>query len=950
MCINWKGHSWLGSAIHWALLIVCQALVTPSLAGAQITKMPDIVLYLNPAITSISPTQGDADTKVTIHGGKLSGVTQVLFGGLSAGFTIVNDNTITAFAPLGAAPGSNVTVTAMSGGQMVPTTAVFAYSLGDMSVTGPEPYNPAYGGDPSWIQGAYHSLSLSPPQLIISPVVPNLFIDTAFADSGLKRSTVKPLVLGTGGSFSAYLQMCSLGPGPGGTLPPNQVVPSPGQGGSCTNWDGNTGSWVYITPATTTKLSDAGPNMTTYGTLQLPISGLFDSQNYARTLRVAPALNQFDATDNAASGYRIQNYPYSAPFNVVHSPAGLIQLNVIPYTILYHPPGNQSTVSFTASNSYGTSLTLGNTNTVSNSSTWDNSSSVSFAETIAYTLGISLGNNGSWDQSSKQTFGTTNSNANATTSSLNISSAWSFKNDPLLIPGSGATCANTACSQTTPDTSIYLQEPFWEDTFVLLVHPQFAVWVVGSGTNEYAMYGAVPVTSDVTVTELAACATGAVPDACIVNYSDDELKAPDGKTIVYSGSANSVTLSASDASNLLKLDPFYGIGQGANIPATRGIPQASASYGASYLNKGIPGTAVTRSLSNQTQVTNTNTKQETNSSSITSTLGFTQSEGMTVGAKSSGASLSQSLTFTSGSKSIYESDMQTGYSDSTAVSNQQVTSAQVTLDDVDNTTIGNSGQLCKVCHAPLPTQPSVNVYLDRLFGSFIFQDPAAPQSPENIAIAPLQLATKMIAVISLQEQTRQRFSDVRIGSPAAVSIGLAARMHLLSGNPDGTFHPNDPLMHSQLSSALAAILKLPANSSAGSANAPANLPAATPSTTKAAAVVAVGHLPPPTKATIAPDTSVSRLDMAVALAGTLHLTGNPQLQLTDRAQIAPASLASVNQVVAAGLMQKTASGAFNPSATVTRAEAAQELTAAMESRWLASAKALGAGSTAPSTQ
>src|ERR1035441_7802569 len=190
---------------------------------------------------------------------------------------------------------------------------------------------------------------------------------------------------------------------------------------------------------------------------------------------------------------------------------------------------------------------------------------------------------------------------------------------------------------------------------------------------------------------------------------------------------------------------------------------------------------------------------------------------MTVGAKTGGASENQSLTFTTGSKSISESDMQTGYSDSTAVSNQQVTSAQVTLDDVDNTTIGNSGQFCKVCHAPLPNQPSVNVFLDRLFGSFIFQDPGAPHPPVNITIAALQLATKLIAVISQQEQNRQRCSDVQVGSPAAVSVGLAVRMHLLSGNPDGTFHPNDPLTRLQLSSALAAILKLPANSSAGSA-------------------------------------------------------------------------------------------------------------------------------------
>lgn len=621
---------------------------------------------------------------------------------------------------------------------------------------------------------------------------------------------------------------------------------------------------------------------------------------------------------------------------MVHSPAGLIQLNVIPYTILYHPPGNQSTVSFAVSNSYGTTLTLGNTNTVSNSSTWDNSSSVSFAETLAYTVGISLGNNGSWDQSSKQTFGTTNSTANASTSSLNISSTWSFRNDPELIPGSGATCANTACTQTTPDTGIYLQEPFWEDTFVLLVHPQFAVWVVGSGANEYAMYGAVPVTADVTVAELAACTSGAVPDACVVNYSDDELKAPDGSTIVYAGSANTVTLSASDASNLLKLDPFYGPGQGANIPATRGIPQASASYGASYQNKGIPGTAVARSLSNQTQTTSTNTKQETNSSSITTTLGITQSEGMTVGANGSGASLKESLTFTNGSKSVYESDMQTGYSDSTAVSNQQVTSAQVLLDDVDNTTIGNSGQLCKVCHAPLPNLPTVNVYLDRLFGSFMFQDPAAPQS-NGSPISALQLATKLIAVISLQEQNKQRFSDVPIGSPYAESIGLAARLHILSGNPDKTFHPNDPLTNSQLSSALAAILKVPAAPTPPTTNTPTNQPAPSGSTSKATAVAAVGLRPQLTVTTTILNTPVSRVQMAVALAGALHLTGSPQAQLTDSAQIAPASLPSVNQVVAAGFMQKTANGAFNPSATVTRAEAAQELTAAMESYWLASA-------------
>jgi len=70
--------------------------------------------YSGPAISSFSPTRGNAGTVVTITGTNLSGVTAVSFGGMAASsFTIVNSTTITAV--VGNGNSGNVSVSTATG-------------------------------------------------------------------------------------------------------------------------------------------------------------------------------------------------------------------------------------------------------------------------------------------------------------------------------------------------------------------------------------------------------------------------------------------------------------------------------------------------------------------------------------------------------------------------------------------------------------------------------------------------------------------------------------------------------------------------------------------------------------------------------------------------------------------------------------------------------------------
>lgn len=59
-----------------------------------------------PIVTSAAPTSGPAGTPVTLSGFNFTGTTSVAFGGTSASFTVVDDNTITTTVPTGLTAGA----------------------------------------------------------------------------------------------------------------------------------------------------------------------------------------------------------------------------------------------------------------------------------------------------------------------------------------------------------------------------------------------------------------------------------------------------------------------------------------------------------------------------------------------------------------------------------------------------------------------------------------------------------------------------------------------------------------------------------------------------------------------------------------------------------------------------------------------------------------------------
>lgn len=101
---------------------VTSALVTSATTGKVTsagTGSPNRLLYVDggttttpaPAITSLSATSGAVGTPVTITGSGFTSATSVTFGGVTAGFTVGSDSSITTSVPTGAGTGPVVVTT-----------------------------------------------------------------------------------------------------------------------------------------------------------------------------------------------------------------------------------------------------------------------------------------------------------------------------------------------------------------------------------------------------------------------------------------------------------------------------------------------------------------------------------------------------------------------------------------------------------------------------------------------------------------------------------------------------------------------------------------------------------------------------------------------------------------------------------------------------------------------
>ena len=443
------------------------------------------------------------------------------------------------------------------------------------------------------------------------------------------------------------------------------------------------------------------------------------------------------------------------------------------------------------------------------------------------------------------------------TAGLSVSLMRSQGPDADLIPGNGDQCASsTDCvpADYIKPVDQYVNEPFWNDLFVLEVHPQFAYYKLGAGQDEIVQRGADPDTADITVSQLDSCAheadPGNVTGWCSIPVTTAGLTVTRGQLVQQAVAGrcpapsqspeSCLTLTPSDAANLLTLDPFYGRGQAAGIAPGRGLLIAGGNYGEMFsASKGSPSPdmslspvmdnplAFTPTVANTLTTMSSASQSQTESSSITNIVSNSESEGASVSisknlttdsgmpeeggtgaaAKGEGTPISASfgLTLNGGDQTSTTNSIITMFGDSTAVSSQIVSSATVKLDDIDN---ASTTGICPKCHNPLPVTPFASVYLDRQFGTFMFQDAGAPGPPPT-GLTASSVGLQTLRRITSAESNTSQLSDVPQSSPRRSAIAEAVALGLMTTSHD-MFRPAAPLGQAALASGIAAVFHITA--------------------------------------------------------------------------------------------------------------------------------------------
>lgn len=480
-------------------------------------------------------------------------------------------------------------------------------------------------------------------------------------------------------------------------------------------------------------------------------------------------------------------------------------------------------------------------------------------------------------------------------------------------------------------------EPFWNDLFVLQVHAQIAAWALGGNQpDRYVFFAAVPSFTEITVAQLDACARGYQPygvDQCVKTYATTTVTAANGT--VYGGVKGSLTLTPSEAKNLLSLDPFYsGGGQAANLNTTRAAPIAGQTYGASI---GQLPQQYAHAFNNTVTAQNTTDAQSTTTLNVTSVEGFDSSVGASLnvsfatGAQNPEAGTSpptfgvtENLNVGNGIKETIGGTVKTTFHNSTAVSNQLATQINVTLNDVDNTTLGPLE--CKECHDPLAAQPSVNIFLDKIFGSFMFQDPFAPPPPGGELSS---CCVALVRALAHQEQAIARFSDVPAGLALAGKIGLLARFNVLPGVASSMFQPAAPLTTSQLDAAIAVLSHPTTVMGRTPIRSRPLLAPTTPTANSLPEAEGVATLAAPNAPVVGvPEQSsrgVTREAFAVAVGKAFGLQSSTVVRVSDTSSISPAAAEAVISAVAKGYLTVDSGSAVHPGEILTREEAATAL-------------------------
>src|SRR5215831_14142867 len=295
-----------------------------------------------------------------------------------------------------------------------------------------------------------------PRSLALATGLPTFLVNVEFDSNGISLGTVDnpfpgvtAIRRGDVANFDVTLERCDAPQTQdSGTPPP----PTP----DCTDYAGNAGNW-QAAASNAVAIGLPAANRGGQASLQLVDRTSFDlgSLDLARTyhLKLHQYLQQTpfgEVTVGNSTG--ADDTRYSLPFDVALAPAALYQGKILPYTILYQPPGNMSAPRFGLSAGYGTLFTAGGSTTISNSMTDQQNHAVQASMRIGFDFQISeplnvqfgggfdVGNSQFWDSSTQWGLGTTASTSSTRRSDAATSISWSHPPNVHLVPGTGQMC------------------------------------------------------------------------------------------------------------------------------------------------------------------------------------------------------------------------------------------------------------------------------------------------------------------------------------------------------------------------------------------------------------------------------------------------------------------------------------------------------------------------------
>jgi|GEM_PF-1515295 len=436
---------------------------------------------------------------------------------------------------------------------------------------------------------------------------------------------------------------------------------------------------------------------------------MFELATHAVDWAQVLAIQEFGTLSQASDGSKVfTEYTDARTLNIAQLPAAEVQLNVMPYKILYQTPGDNGHSQFALSQS--------STSQTDFSITHENSNTSAVGNQVGWSAGLSaegIGSvtySGSWDQTTTQT--------QSSSSGSGQSEAWTSE------VGQQWQSYSSGNSNGLPQLDVPGTQPWLYDEFVLKVHPQFAVyddwWCPdggtdcgvssngtaqpnpGQGATAWTLLGSRPVEFDVRAGQLLACAEGtSLP---IPNTSPVE-------TLTSAECLQILDLDPFAAAHMQSLDPSSTTDRGAIGPLAIPVESFAAGEPSSTGSGGTNG-SYTIALSTQQQTTNSTSQTSSFTSSIDSTITnkvdasveFPIAEGV-------GGSLGASYqsTISSGQS------MTVSYSQSQTASSVTQSAAEAVLSDIMN---------------PIQT----NIFLDTRWDTLMFQVP----QPQVTSVGPAQ--------------------------------------------------------------------------------------------------------------------------------------------------------------------------------------------------------------------